>query len=119
MTTHRGRSKERIGRSVERKSDHRSGSAQAAYRRLVRSSSNTFRSSIEFKEKPRQIVFGIFLLLAVAGIAVLNTDNATNTVASCKNAVCAFIISLVGYAMLQTKDGLMVCVPVIRLSIVL
>lgn len=109
MATRRGRSQQRLDKSDDGKQTASRGSTQSAYRRLVRSSSNTFRSSIEFREKPRQIAFGAALLVILGGLAYFNSSNASNPVEAVRGAVTAGMIALVGYAMLQSKDGLMVC----------
>lgn len=107
MSDRRGRSKG-IAVEVVDEPTSRGRSAETAYRRLVRSSSNTFRSSIEFREKPRQIIFGGLLLVAIATMAYFNSSNSAEPMMSSKGAVTAFMLSVITYCSLQSKDGLMV-----------
>ena len=84
----------------------RSRNAEKAYRNLVLQSSNQFRAGVEFHEKPRQVVFAIFLLGIVYWLSKLNY--ADDLIPAARTAIAGCFISVVFYCMLQTKDGLMI-----------
>ena len=80
-----------------------------AYRELVAHSSSHFRADVEFHEQPRQIMFGMTLLIIIAGLSSINLKNDSDTVGAIKNAIGGCIVAVMIYCALQTKDGLLVC----------
>ena len=88
-------------------SQMRDNSPSDAYQELVQKSSNQFRSQLEIKERPRQVVFGL-ILIAGTGLWSLTRDAGDSPEISGRNAIVGIIFAIVVYCMLQTKDGLMV-----------
>ena len=84
-------------------------SPKVAYHNLVTHSSTIFRSSVEFQEKPRQILFGGLLTAVLICVAYLNSNRVDDISAVTRGTVYGLLITLVVYCMLQLKDGLMVC----------
>jgi hypothetical protein len=84
-------------------------SPKIAYDNLVAHSDSVFRSSVEFKEKPRQILFGGILLACLAYVASRNKSNLDNPETVICGTLLGLLATIVVYCMLQIKDGLMVC----------
>ena len=97
------------GASVPMQDSSNDVSPVVAYRNLVMQSSSVFRADVEFHEKPRQVVFGATLVSIVAYMSYINTNNEGNWFTASRFAVAGCAVAIVMYAMLQTKDGLMVC----------
>lgn len=83
-------------------------SPRVAYRKLVSASSNLFRSSVEFREKPRQIAVGLLFTVALICLALRDNDEMSVPSAGIRGLV-GFTGAVVVYSILQSKDGLMVC----------
>jgi hypothetical protein len=83
-------------------------SPRVAYRKLVSASSNLFRSSVEFREKPRQIAVGLLFTVALICLALPDNDEMSVPSAGMRGLV-GFTGAVVVYSILQSKDGLMVC----------
>lgn len=83
-------------------------SPRVAYRKLVSASSNLFRSSVEFREKPRQIAVGLLFTVALICLGLQENDEMSVPSAGIRGLV-GFTGAVVVYSILQSKDGLMVC----------
>ena len=83
-------------------------SPDLVYKNLVQSSSSNFRSDIEFHEQPRQVIFGAALMILLVTLSVKAKEDAPEYGNSLKYALVGCVISIVTYAMLQSRDGLMV-----------
>jgi hypothetical protein len=79
-----------------------------AYRNLVVHSSEIFRSDVEFKEKPRQVVFGGILCSLLVYLSYRSSERSYDISSVASYTAMALLLTVVIYSVLQSKDGLMV-----------
>jgi hypothetical protein len=88
------------------------------YQKLVARSSTLFRSDVEFIERPRQIVFGVIFLIFLVGVSGFAGTVRDDIVTASRCCLLSLLVALVIYAMLQSKDGLMVCLLITQNNMV-
>ena len=102
----RQRKNSKVG--IEQKAESSIHSPVRMYRKLVAKSGTIFRSDIEFIEKPRQIVFGSILILILLRLSTSRIPMDDDVIIASRYALSSLLSVTVIYAMLQSKDGLMV-----------
>ncbi|KAF4672186.1 hypothetical protein FOL46_009340 [Perkinsus olseni] len=87
---------------------HRAFLDNRRYELLVRNSADTFRSNLEFIERPRQVVFAALLVSVVVYVSHRSSLDTFNATDSARAAVAMVFLTVMIYSVLQTRDGLMV-----------